>query len=70
MGRLVPAGTGLVRYRGLHIPHAEAPVAPAPGRQGFLDVEAAVEEIKSLSAGEYVEGEGLSEKTAESEVAG
>jgi DNA-directed RNA polymerase subunit beta' len=26
MGRLIPAGTGLPRYRDLHIPHAEAPV--------------------------------------------
>ena len=25
MGRLIPAGTGLGRYRNLHIPHAEAP---------------------------------------------
>jgi DNA-directed RNA polymerase subunit beta' len=29
MGRLIPAGTGLDRYRDLHIPHAEAPMVGA-----------------------------------------
>ncbi|MBI4797952.1 MAG: DNA-directed RNA polymerase subunit beta' [Desulfarculus sp.] len=40
MGRLIPAGTGLTRYRDLHIPHAEA---PADYRQSVRYTDAELE---------------------------
>ena len=53
MGRLVPAGTGLPRYRDIFIPHAEAPPAEV-GVARFTDEEV-IELLERRSGGTGVE---------------
>jgi DNA-directed RNA polymerase subunit beta' len=68
MGRLIPAGTGLVRYRDLHIPHAEAPADYRPSvRYTDAELESAIAED---TVGTVVEPGLLTERdTVDSEAA-
>jgi DNA-directed RNA polymerase subunit beta' len=68
MGRLIPAGTGLTRYRTQHIPHAEAPVEYAEATR-FSDREV-TDSLLEDSAGTGVEPRILAEREVEGEAAG
>jgi DNA-directed RNA polymerase subunit beta' len=58
MGRLIPAGTGLPRYRGLHIPHAEAPLHYPEGSSSFsqAEVTGALQEESGGTSGRQADG--------------
>jgi DNA-directed RNA polymerase subunit beta' len=68
MGRLIPAGTGLTRYRGQHIPHAEAPAEYAEATR-FSDREV-TDSLLEESGGTGVEPRILAEREVEGEAAG
>ena len=65
MGRLVPAGTGLPRYRDLHIPHAEAPPVEV-GVAHFSDSEV-LDSLSEDSGGTGVEAKLVPSETTDSE---
>ena len=68
MGRLVPAGTGLPRYRDIFIPHAEAPPAEV-GVARFTDEEV-ISALSEESGGTGVSADLLKRKVGDGEVAG
>ncbi|MCF8066939.1 MAG: DNA-directed RNA polymerase subunit beta', partial [Desulfarculaceae bacterium] len=63
MGRLVPAGTGLPRYRDIFIPHAEAPPAEV-GVARFTDEEV-ISALSEESGGTGVSAELLKRKVGD-----
>jgi len=68
MGRLIPAGTGMTRYRNLHIPHAEAPAEYSVGGSHFSTQEVG-EALDEESAGTAREVVPLAKTVATEEVA-
>jgi len=68
MGRLVPAGTGLPRYRDIFIPHAEAPPAEV-GVARFTDEEV-ISALSEESGGTGVSSDLLKRKVSDGEIAG
>ncbi|MCG2763116.1 MAG: DNA-directed RNA polymerase subunit beta' [Desulfarculaceae bacterium] len=68
MGRLVPAGTGLPRYRDIFIPHAEAPPAEV-GVARFTDEEV-ISALSEESGGTGVRADLLKRKVSDGEITG
>jgi DNA-directed RNA polymerase subunit beta' len=68
MGRLVPAGTGLPRYRDLHIPHAEAPPLEM-GLAHFTNAEV-LDSLSEESGGTGVKQDLVPGESVDSEAAG
>jgi hypothetical protein len=69
MGRLIPAGTGLGRYRNQFIPHAEAPAEYADMAARFSSREV-TDSLMEDSHGTGVEPGLVSARAADSEATG
>jgi len=69
MGRLIPAGTGLGRYRNQYIPHAEAPAEYSDMAARFSNREV-TDSLLEESQGTGLEAGLLSTRAADSEAAG
>jgi DNA-directed RNA polymerase subunit beta' len=67
MGRLIPAGSGLTRYRDVHIPMAQSPEMMEGEEHGFSSAEVTQSLVDEVGE-EAVDGSAISKRKGEAAV--